>query len=99
MILSSNANVAGLGGFSGRESSVSVMWLAAAVRDGRLRWVIADQNQGARLPGDTRSGSSSAMSVVAKVCRAVTVTTGSGTKLTMYDCAGRASAILAAAKQ
>ncbi len=97
-ILSSDANVAGLGGFSGRESSVTAAWLAAEVRAGHLRWVLVDQGQGARVPGDTRSGSQAAMSVVAKVCRAVTFTTGGGTRVTMYDCLGRAAAILSASK-
>jgi len=98
VILSSDANVAGLGGFSGRESSVTAAWLAAEVADGHLRWVIVDLSQGARLPGDTRTGSQAAMDVVAKVCRAVTFTTSSGTRATMYDCSGRADAILAASK-
>jgi hypothetical protein len=94
-ILSSNANVAGLGGFSGRESSVSVTWLAAQVRAGNLRWVLVDSS-GMGAPGDTRTGSSAAMSIVAKTCTAVMLTTN-GTKVTMYDCAGKASAILQAA--
>jgi 4-amino-4-deoxy-L-arabinose transferase-like glycosyltransferase len=96
-ILSSDANVAGLGGFSGRESSVSVKWLAAEVKAGRLRWVIADSNQGMRLPGDTRTGSQTAISAVAASCKAVSLNTGSGTA-TMYDCSGRAAAILQAAR-
>ncbi len=95
VILSSDANVAGLGGFSGRESSVTAAWLATEVRDGHLRWVIVDQSQGARLPGDTRTGSQAAMDDVAKACRAVTLTTSSGSRTTMYDCSGRAAAILA----
>src|SRR5262249_8492597 len=50
-IISSDANVAGLGGFSGRESSVSAAWLASEVRSGHLRWVIADSTgAGMRLP-------------------------------------------------
>jgi 4-amino-4-deoxy-L-arabinose transferase-like glycosyltransferase len=98
VILSSDANVAGLGGFSGRESSVTAAWLAAEVADGHLRWVIVDQSQGAGLPGDTRTGSQAAMDVVSTVCRAVTFTTSSGTRATMYDCSGRADAILAASK-
>jgi hypothetical protein len=93
-ILSSNANVAGLGGFSGRESSVSVTWLAAQVRAGNLRWVLVDSS-GMGVPGDTRTGSSAAMSIVAKTCPVVTLT-ANGTKVTMYDCAGKASAILKA---
>jgi 4-amino-4-deoxy-L-arabinose transferase-like glycosyltransferase len=95
-ILSSNGDVAGLGGFSGRESSVSVKWLASEVAAGRLRWVIVDSNQGGGLPGDTRTGSQSAMDAVAKSCKAVTLKTTNGTA-TMYDCSGRAAAILAAA--
>jgi hypothetical protein len=97
-ILSSNANVAGLGGFSGRESSVTASWIAMEVRDGRLRWVIADDSQGFSLPGDTRTGSETAMNVVAKTCRRVTLTSN-GTTVTMYDCLGRAAAILQAAKR
>src|SRR3954451_600714 len=41
-IIASNAAVAGLGGFSGRESAVSVSWLARAVRSGQIRWVVTD---------------------------------------------------------
>ena len=90
-------DVAGLGGFSGRESSVSVKWLASEVAAGRLRWVIVDSTQGGGgLPGDTRTGSQTAMAAVAKSCKAVTLKTSNGTA-TMYDCSGRAAAILAAA--
>ncbi|MGZ4186827.1 MAG: ArnT family glycosyltransferase [Solirubrobacteraceae bacterium] len=95
-ILSSNGDVAGLGGFSGRESSVTAKWLASEVAAGRLRWIIVDSNQGMRLPGDTRTSSQTAMDAVAKSCKAVTLKTNSGTTI-MYDCSGRAAAILAAA--
>ncbi len=97
-ILSSNADVAGLGGFSGRESSVTASWIAMEVKEGRLRWVIVDGTQGAGLPGDTRTGSEIAMDVVAKTCRAVTLSS-SGTNGRMYDCLGRAATILQAAKE
>ena len=93
-ILSSNANVAGLGGFSGRESSVTAKWIAIEVREGRLRWIVTTGGQGfAGAPGDTRTGSEAAFDVVAKTCKAVTTSSGA----TMYDCQGRAAAILAAA--
>ena len=97
-ILSSNGDVAGLGGFSGRESSVTVKWLASEVAAGKLRWVIVDSGgaQGGGLPGDTRTGSQTAMDAVAKSCKAVTLKTTNGTA-TMYDCSGAAAAILAAA--
>jgi hypothetical protein len=97
-IITLNADVAGLGGFSGRESSVSPQWLATEVAAGRLRWVIADGTQGAQLPGDTRTGSTDAFSIVKQTCKAVTVNGTSGGSVTMYDCAGKATAILAAAK-
>jgi 4-amino-4-deoxy-L-arabinose transferase-like glycosyltransferase len=98
VILSSDANVAGLGGFSGRESSVTAAWVAMEVRQGRLRWVLVDGSQGFQGPADTRTGSQAALDVVAKTCAAVTLTTSSATKVTMYDCRGRAPAILATAK-
>jgi 4-amino-4-deoxy-L-arabinose transferase-like glycosyltransferase len=90
-ILSSDANVAGLGGFSGRESTVTVAWLASEVRAGHLRWVLTSGTQGMRLPGDTRQGSQTALEAVQKSCRAVTLSNGAGT---IYDCRGRASSIL-----
>jgi 4-amino-4-deoxy-L-arabinose transferase-like glycosyltransferase len=89
-IIVSNADVAGIGGFSGRESSVSVSWLAQAVRSGRLRWVLVDQ--AGVLPGDTQAGSSEAMSAVTRACRAVSVS-ANGASITMYDCAGRAAVL------
>lgn len=98
MIVSSDANVAGLGGFSGRESSVTAAWIAMEVREGRLRWVIDDAGQAFRMPWDTRAGSEAAMSVVARTCKAHTIRGSStATTVTMYDCQGRAAAILAGA--
>ena len=73
-IVAQHANVAGIGGFSGRESSVGVSWLAQRVRSGAIRWVLAEGGDaGPRLPGDTRKGSQAAMSAVAKACRAVSL--------------------------
>ncbi len=106
-ILSGDANVAGLGGFSGRESTVSASWLAMEVRSGRLRWIVADTSGsgggvGGGLGGqrgqggDSRQGSRAALAIAEKVGRKVTVTSG-GTTITMYDLQGKASAILAAA--
>ncbi len=98
-ILDGYTNVAGLGGFSGRESSVTASWIAMEVREGRLRWVIDDgSGQGAGVPGDSRTGSQAAINVVAKTCRAVTLSS-SGTTGQMYDCLGRSAAILQAAKE
>ena len=59
-IIESGADVAGIGGFSGRESEVSVAWLKQAVADGRIRWVLVD-GQGGGMPQDGRTGSQTVM--------------------------------------
>jgi 4-amino-4-deoxy-L-arabinose transferase-like glycosyltransferase len=93
-IIQSGADVAGIGGFSGRESEVSTTWLADAVRSGRVRWVLTSGSGG--LGGnDGRVGSSQVMAAVAQVGRKVTVTSGSSTT-TLYDLSGRADALAAA---
>jgi hypothetical protein len=63
-------SVAGLGGFSGNESEVSVSWLAQAVKDGRIRYVLADSGGGLR---DGRVGASKLMSAVQQVGRETSV--------------------------
>jgi len=108
-IISQHAAVAGIGGFSGRETSVSVTWLAQQVRSGKIRWVLSEAlgaGAGApRLRGDTRAGSRAAMAAVTKGCRVVTLPAsagagGSGSRAlssgTLYDCRGRASSLLSA---
>ena len=107
-ILSQGANVAGIGGFSGRESDVSVSWLAQEVRTGKIRWVLDEQGSTGTargVPGDTRTGAKTAMKAVAQACVAVTLPSsspGSGassaasTAATLYDCQGRASALASA---
>jgi 4-amino-4-deoxy-L-arabinose transferase-like glycosyltransferase len=108
-IIASNADVAGIGGFSGRESDVSVAWLAQEVSSGSIRWVLGEQTgtqaAGARLPGDTRAGSKAALTAVAKACRNVTVVTSTSTTAaasaasgssTLYDCQGLAAALQSA---
>ena len=47
-IIASGADVAAIGGFSGRESEVSVSWLADAVRAGKIRWVLTSGDGGLR---------------------------------------------------
>jgi 4-amino-4-deoxy-L-arabinose transferase-like glycosyltransferase len=93
-IIQSGANVAGIGGFSGRESQVSTTWLADAVRSGRVRWVLAGDSGGFG-GNDGRVGSSQVMAAVAHVGRKVTITSGSSTT-TLYDLSGRADALAAA---
>ena len=63
-IITSGANVAGIGGFSGRESEVSVRWLAQQIQAGKIRWILSDGTgtgfaQDGRVglePGDGRGG-------------------------------------------
>ena len=88
-IISSGANVAAIGGFSGRESEVSVSWFANAVAAGKIRWVIGDSNGGG-MPRDNRVGASKVLAAVAQTCKKVT-TNG----VTLYDCQGKAAALRA----
>jgi 4-amino-4-deoxy-L-arabinose transferase-like glycosyltransferase len=88
-IISSGADVAALGGFSGRESEVSVSWLAQAVQSGQIRWVLTDGNGNGGGPGrDGRVGSSKVMAAVAATCKKTSI---SG----LYDCQGSAAALAA----
>ena len=93
-IIQSGSDVAGIGGFSGRESQVSTTWLADAVRSGRVRWVLTS-GSGGFGGNDGRLGSSQVMAAVAQVGRKVTITSGSSTT-TLYDLSGRADALAAA---
>lgn len=86
-ILSTGADVAGIGGFSGRESEVSVRWLAERVASGDVRWVLTSSG-GLR---DSRTGSNTVMGAVSSTCKAVPAVDG------LYDCQGQDSALRAAA--
>jgi 4-amino-4-deoxy-L-arabinose transferase-like glycosyltransferase len=109
-IVESGAEVAGIGGFSGRESDVSVAWLAGEVSRGEIRWVLAEGSgsSGPRLAGDTRQGSRKAMAVVTRACTKVTLSSsatgvegrvagGQGGESALYDCKGRAAALASGA--
>jgi 4-amino-4-deoxy-L-arabinose transferase-like glycosyltransferase len=88
-IISSGAGVAGIGGFTGRESQVSTAWLAQAVRDGRIRFVLTDSaggDGGGGMRSDSRIGSSLLMATVQKV-GATTSVAG------LYDLQGKAAAL------
>ncbi len=87
-IIRSGSDVAALGGFSGRESEVSATWLAQAVKDGRIRYVLTDGTSSG-MGNDGRVGSSALMAVVQKVGKQTSV---SG----LYDLQGTAAAIAAA---
>jgi 4-amino-4-deoxy-L-arabinose transferase-like glycosyltransferase len=83
-IINSGANVAGIGGFSGRESEVTVAWLKQAVGEGKIRWVLVDGNAGMG-PQDGRTGASKVMAWVQQNGKKVT---SSG----LYDLSGTAQA-------
>jgi 4-amino-4-deoxy-L-arabinose transferase-like glycosyltransferase len=88
------ANIAAIGGFSGRESQVSSGWLADAVQAGRIRWVLADGGGLAGAGGfggqrDTRVGSSDVMALVENACTSTSVSN-------LYDCSGKAAALRSA---
>ena len=87
--LQTGADIAALGGFSGRESEVSASWLSTRVADGTIRWVLTD-GEGGGMPNDGRTGSESVMTAVQESCAAVSSVDG------LYDCQGAASALAAA---
>jgi 4-amino-4-deoxy-L-arabinose transferase-like glycosyltransferase len=84
-IIEGGAEVAGIGGFSGKESSVSVEWLEERIESGAIAWIYTSgsaagvgaaggpgggQSSGG-LGGDTRTGSESAIDTVVKSCTKV----------------------------
>jgi 4-amino-4-deoxy-L-arabinose transferase-like glycosyltransferase len=93
-IIQSGAKVAGIGGFSGRESEVSTQWLAEAVRNGKIRWVLTSGSSSGFGRNDGRVGASQVMAAVAQVGKKVTITSGSST-ITLYDLSGKADALAA----
>jgi 4-amino-4-deoxy-L-arabinose transferase-like glycosyltransferase len=90
-LIGSGADVAAIGGFSGRESQVSVDWLADAVEDGRVSWVLTDGSGGGMFQ-DGRVGSSRVMAAVEQTCTPVSTSSGG-----LYDCRGHADDLRALA--
>jgi 4-amino-4-deoxy-L-arabinose transferase-like glycosyltransferase len=84
-LITDGAEVAAIGGFSGRESEVSLEWLAQAVEDGRIRYVLTEGADG--LQNDGRVGSSEVMAAVEAVG---TPTSVDG----LYDLQGLAGALV-----
>jgi 4-amino-4-deoxy-L-arabinose transferase-like glycosyltransferase len=90
-LITSGADVAAIGGFSGRESQVSISWLANAVEQGRIRWVLTDGSGGFGGFQDNRIGSSLVMAAVQKVGTEVSAVSG------LYDLKGHAAELRALA--
>ena len=84
-IIRSNADVAGIGGFSGRESEPSVSWFAQEVRDGNIRWVLTGGQMGGGMGGDGRAGSNAVMTAVGNVCTAIPSSAYDGNHLRQHE--------------
>jgi 4-amino-4-deoxy-L-arabinose transferase-like glycosyltransferase len=94
-IIESGAEVAGIGGFSGKESSVSAEWLQERIANGDIRWILSSAAgglpgragaQGGALGGDSRTGSESALTKVTETCEAVSTSSLESSAGTLYDC-------------
>jgi 4-amino-4-deoxy-L-arabinose transferase-like glycosyltransferase len=98
-IIDEDANVAGIGGFSGRESDPSVSWFSQEVRSGHIRWVLDDGSSGFSAPADGRAGATAVLNAAAKACTPADTSSAASVELggTLYDCAGKASALAALA--
>jgi len=75
-IIEEGAEVAGIGGFSGKESSVSARWLEERIESGAIAWIYTSGSSGGiggagGTGGDTRTGSESAIDTVVKSCTPV----------------------------
>ena len=88
-IIQSGADVAAIGGFSGRETVVTTEWLADAVR-GRADPLDHRSSTSGGMGQDGRTGATDAMAIAAEVGKATTVDG-------LYDLQGTADAIRAAA--
>jgi 4-amino-4-deoxy-L-arabinose transferase-like glycosyltransferase len=87
-LISTGADVAAIGGFSGNESQVSVDWLADAVQSGQIRWVLTGGGRGGISDG--RIGSTQVMAAVQQVGTATSVDG-------LYDLSGHADDLRALA--
>ncbi|HEX2410208.1 MAG TPA: glycosyltransferase family 39 protein [Solirubrobacteraceae bacterium] len=86
-LITSGAEVAAIGGFSGRESQVSTAWLADAVESGQIRYVLTSAAGG--MGNDDRVGASDVMAAVEAVGTPVSGVDG------LYDMQGTADALRA----
>jgi 4-amino-4-deoxy-L-arabinose transferase-like glycosyltransferase len=100
-IIYRHANIAGIGGFSGRESDPSVAWLAQEVSSGHLRWVVSPNIAGFGSKADHRPGANAVLRAAERACTPVRVPATAAfvprNDAPLYDCAGRAQALEARA--
>jgi 4-amino-4-deoxy-L-arabinose transferase-like glycosyltransferase len=78
-IIEEGAEVAGIGGFSGKESTVSAEWLEERIANGDISWIYTSglggvggaPSGGGGFGGDSRTGSESAIYTVVESCTAI----------------------------
>lgn len=90
-IIQAGANVAAIGGFSGRQSMVSLHWFADAVADHKIRWVLRAAPPVMR-PWDARTGSAAIFSAAQRYCALAMADIG------LYDCGGSVKRLRGAAQ-
>jgi 4-amino-4-deoxy-L-arabinose transferase-like glycosyltransferase len=82
-ILSGHTNVAGIGGFSGKESSVTLAWIQQEVSEGRLTYILGGSTAAGGGFSDGRTGSATAIAAAEKTATKLTITSG-GQTFTLY---------------
>jgi hypothetical protein len=90
-LITDGADVAAIGGFSDRESQVTTGWLAEAVEDGLIRYVLTESGGGGGMRMDGRIGAGEVMAAVEEVGAEVDSVTG------LYDLQGKADELRALA--
>jgi 4-amino-4-deoxy-L-arabinose transferase-like glycosyltransferase len=86
-ILAGHTNVAGIGGFSGLESSVTAKWITQEVKEGRLKYILGGSAEESTAPTDGRTGSAAAIAAVERGAKKLTVTYD-GQTFTLYELKG-----------
>jgi 4-amino-4-deoxy-L-arabinose transferase-like glycosyltransferase len=82
-ILAGHENVAGIGGFSGEESSVTVAWIDMEAKAGRLTYLLGGATGSGFGNSDGRTGSATAIAAAEKTATKLTVTYD-GQTFTLY---------------
>ncbi len=86
-ILAGHTNVAGIGGFSGLESSVTAKWITQEVKEGRLKYILGGSANDSTAPTDGRTGSAAAIAAAERTAKKLTVTYD-GQTFTLYELKG-----------
>jgi 4-amino-4-deoxy-L-arabinose transferase-like glycosyltransferase len=108
-IIHQDYDVAGIGGFSGRESDPTISWFASEVGDGRIRWVYNEGTGNFGSAADGREGDTRILDAVARVCPQINTVSGATIKAGtfpssqidysrgLFDCANEGAALAARA--